>query len=286
MAYDTLRNVTRLFGGGAGLDFGDTWAWDGTSWTQLTPTPSPACRDHSAMAFGQGGRTVLFGGYANCNASPLGYVADTWQGGTASPPLVVSGNSVSPIAEGYAYSPLGTGIFSGGVAPYTASINWGDGTTSTGNISPNPSGGYAVLANKTYLEEGLYTTQITVTDATGAFATAQGSMNVTDAYLAPTGINFTARKKITFNGPVATFTDADPNGVLADYTATVNWGDGTTIACPGTECAISAQPSGAFQVQASHQYVRQGTYSVTIQVRDVGGFSSSVTSTATVNAGD
>ena len=287
MTYDTVRKVTLLFGGGAGEDFGDTWAWDGTNWTQLTATPSPPCRDHSAMAFGQGGQTVLFSGYANCNASPLSYVADTWQGGTASsPPLLVSGSNVSPIAEGYAYSPLGTGSFSGGVAPYTASINWGDGTTSSGNISVNPNGGYYVSAPKAYLEEGLYATQITVTDAAGASATAQGSMNVTDAYLAPTGINFTTRKKTTFNGPVATFTDADPNGVLADYTATVNWGDGTTIACPGTACAISAQPSGAFQVQASHQYVRQGSYSVTIQVRDGGGFSSSVTSTATVNAGD
>lgn len=287
MTYDAVRNVTLLFGGGAGMDFGDTWAWDGTSWTQLTTTPAPACRDHTAMAFGQGGNTVLFGGYVNCAASALGYVVDTWQGGNPpTSPIVVSGANVNPIAEGYAYSPLTTGTFSGGVAPYTASITWGDGTTSSGNISPNPNGGYFVTANKAFLEEGLYTTQITVTDATGASATAQGSMNVTDAYLAPSGINFTTRKRTTFSGPVATFTDADPNGALGDYTATINWGDGTTTACPGAACSISVQPSGAFQVQAGHQYGRQGTYSVTIQVRDNGGFSTTATSTATVLAGD
>jgi Galactose oxidase, central domain len=280
MTFDASRNVTLLFGGGAGADFGDTWAWDGSSWTQLTPPTSPACRDRSAMAFGQGGHTVLFGGYANCNASPLGYVADTWQGATASP-IVVSGGNVSPIAEGYTYSQIVAGTFSGGVAPYAASINWGDGSTSAGSISPNPSGGYYVSATKAFLEEGLYVTQITVTDATGTSATAQGSFNVSDAYLAPSGINFTARKKITFSGPVASFTDADPNGTLTDYAATVNWGDGTT-----TVGTISAQASGPFQVQGAHQYVRQGTYSVTTQVRDSGGFSATATSTATVMAGD
>ena len=32
----------------------------------------------------------------------------------------------------------------------------------------------------------------------------------------------------TFSGTVATFTDADPGGALADFTATINWGDGVT----------------------------------------------------------
>ena len=288
MTYDTVRKVTLLFGGAAGLDLADTWAWDGTNWTELTPTPSPACRDRSAMAFGQGGNTVLFGGYANCNATPLGYVADTWIGSAGPPPgaLIVSGNNVSPVAEGFAYTPLVAATFNGGTAPYGATIDWGDGTTSPGAISNNPSGGYAVAADKTYLEEGLYTTTIRVTDAAGALATGQGSVRVTDSIIAPNGINFTIRKKVAFSGPVATFSDADPNGTLADYSATINWGDGLATACPGAACSISAQASGGFLIQATHAYVKQGTYSVTTQVRDVGGASNSATSTATVTAGD
>jgi len=289
MTYDAVRQVTLLFGGGGNVDVGDTWAWDGTNWTELSPTPSPSCRDYSAMAFGQGGNTVLFGGYANCNASPLGYVADTWIGGSAGPPpapLVVSGNNVNPIAEGFTYAPLWTATFTGGTAPYAASIDWGDGTTSTGAIANNPSGGFAVTSSKTYLEEGLYTTTITVTDASGVQATGQGSMRVTDAIIAPSGINFTARKKVAFSGPVATFSDADPNGTLADYSATINWGDGLATACPGAACSISAQASGGFLIQATHLYVKQGTYAVTTQVRDQGGASNSAVSTATITAGD
>ena len=37
---------------------------------------------------------------------------------------------------------------------------------------------------------------------------------------------FAATTGVPFNGVVATFSDADPNGTASDYTATIVWGDG------------------------------------------------------------
>jgi hypothetical protein len=59
-----------LFGGngmfGAGpMHFDDTWAFDGTSWTQLFPSQQPSPREGPAMAFDAGSATtVLYGGRA------------------------------------------------------------------------------------------------------------------------------------------------------------------------------------------------------------------------------
>jgi len=73
MAYDAAHQRVVLFGGLGGS--GDTWVWDGTTWTQLTPSASPSARYLHAMAYDAARqRVVLFGG------SP-GSVAfgDTWE---------------------------------------------------------------------------------------------------------------------------------------------------------------------------------------------------------------
>jgi hypothetical protein len=67
LAFDSTRGVTVLFGGSpsttGGLPFGDTWEWDGLSWTQRTPPGAPAARSDHVMAFDPvRGTTQLFGG--------------------------------------------------------------------------------------------------------------------------------------------------------------------------------------------------------------------------------
>jgi len=78
MTYDSLRNVTVLFGGGAGNNtyyFTDTWEWNGAAWTQKFPAQSPPGVVGAAMAYDSiRGRSVLFGG-AQYNGSPSG----TWE---------------------------------------------------------------------------------------------------------------------------------------------------------------------------------------------------------------
>jgi cysteine-rich repeat protein len=54
MAYDPLRKRTVLFGGSTGVFgviLGDTWEWDGSTWTQLTPPMSPGQRFLATMNY-------------------------------------------------------------------------------------------------------------------------------------------------------------------------------------------------------------------------------------------
>lgn len=72
MAYDSVRGVTVLFGGSV---LGDTWEWDGSTWSQAQPIGGPPARGQHAMAFdSQRGRAVMFGGDA-----VLGPLQDTWE---------------------------------------------------------------------------------------------------------------------------------------------------------------------------------------------------------------
>lgn len=78
---DSARHKVVLFGGHTyptPLAYGDTWEFDGTTWTERTPRagPSPSARSQTAMAYDVArGRTVLFGGF---DSAVPGYVADTW----------------------------------------------------------------------------------------------------------------------------------------------------------------------------------------------------------------
>jgi hypothetical protein len=75
MAYDTGRQRIVLFGGFSTVGqsaLGDTWEWDGTTWTQCFPSLSPTARGNHAMAYhGPTQSVILFGG-----GSPA--LADTW----------------------------------------------------------------------------------------------------------------------------------------------------------------------------------------------------------------
>jgi hypothetical protein len=60
-----------VFGGGTTAGWlGDTWTWDGTSWTKLNVTgPSPRQTSLATL----NGKILLFGGYDGT------VLADTWQ---------------------------------------------------------------------------------------------------------------------------------------------------------------------------------------------------------------
>jgi hypothetical protein len=82
MAYDAATGTVVLFGGccnRSGRLFGDTWTWDGTTWTRQHPATSPPLRENAVMAYDAAtGTVVLFGGY---DGSPLDGTW-TWDGTT------------------------------------------------------------------------------------------------------------------------------------------------------------------------------------------------------------
>jgi fibronectin type III domain protein/galactose oxidase-like protein len=77
MAFDPATGQLVLFGGAStGTTFNETWTWDGSTWSQRSPTTSPPpARVLASMAFDPAtGQLVLFGGGDSNN----GYLNDTW----------------------------------------------------------------------------------------------------------------------------------------------------------------------------------------------------------------
>ena len=76
MVADAATGTDVLFGGlsSPGSYLGDTWSWNGTSWTNLNPAKSPPPRSAAAATFDAArGVVVLFGGMTGSSN-----LADTW----------------------------------------------------------------------------------------------------------------------------------------------------------------------------------------------------------------
>jgi len=83
LAHDSARGRAVLFGGlndFMGNPVGDTWEWDGATWTQLFPATSPPARDSAGLAFdATRSRVVLFGGWSCPHHGGCTYFGDTWE---------------------------------------------------------------------------------------------------------------------------------------------------------------------------------------------------------------
>ena len=163
-------------------------------------------------------------------------------------------------------------------ANYSALLSWGDGQQSTGTVQFNGSGGFVILGSHTYAEEGSYPLQVFVQSTSGATATANSTAQVADAPLSATGTTINLSQGTTFTGVVATFTDANPNAPLSDFTATITWGNGNIST--GT---VTALGGGNFSVSGTNTYAQSGTFGVNVAIADVGG--STANATTTVNVG-
>jgi sugar lactone lactonase YvrE len=80
MVYDAGTGNVVLFGGyGPGGPangfYNDTWTWDGSNWTQLSPSASPSAREGASIAYdSNSGAVLLFGGLDSNN----NHQKDTW----------------------------------------------------------------------------------------------------------------------------------------------------------------------------------------------------------------
>jgi streptogramin lyase len=196
-------------------------------------------------------------------------------------PLVASGNTITA-TEGTPFTNQIVASFAdtdpnGTLTDYSATINWGDGTTAPGTIVPNGSGGYFVEGLYNYDDEGQYAITVTIQDSGGATNTVNTTANVADAALTATGTTLTPIEGNAFAGVVASFTDANPNAVAADFTATIVWGDGHT-----SSGSIVPNPNGGFDVEGMHTYVDAGHFALSIVINDQGGASAERLSLARV----
>jgi Ca2+-binding RTX toxin-like protein len=71
-------------------------------------------------------------------------------------------------------------------ADFTATISWGDGTTSAGTVAAASGGGFSVDGAHSYAEEGQYTVGVSIDDQGGSTADTSGTATVANASLTPT----------------------------------------------------------------------------------------------------
>ncbi|HEY7309296.1 MAG TPA: putative Ig domain-containing protein [Gemmataceae bacterium] len=76
---------------------------------------------------------------------------------------------------------------------------------------------------------------------------------------------------------VAAFTTPNLNAQAGEYTAVVNWGDGSSADLAGVSGG-----NGSFTVTDDHSYAEKGSYPVSVTITDSAGNSTTVTSTMTV----
>jgi hypothetical protein len=81
----------------------------------------------------------------------------------------------------------------------------------------------------------------------------------------------------------ATFTDHDGQATVGEYTATIDWGDGTP---PTTGASITPNPGGSFSVRSPHAYADEGNYQATVTITDTDNAFNAATVTTPVTVTD
>jgi hypothetical protein len=84
---------------------------------------------------------------------------------------------------------------------------------------------------------------------------------------------------MAFTTAVATFTDANASAPVTDFTSTISWGDGQT-----SQGTVTGNASQGFTVTGTHTYAMEGPYSISVQIRDVGG--STATASRSISVAD
>jgi len=240
---------------------------------------------------GSNGNFVVSGShtYANGGSDTLTVtVADDTPGtasitGTGSATINFQGHMVLTSAtEGTALpnnTPVATFTDSNGgdtPASFSAQIDWGDGTTTSGTVSGG-AGTFTVAGGHTYADEGSDTATVTVTHTSDmATSTVSGSVAVQEAdSLTPHASTFGAVAGQNFNGPVATFGDSYTGNVPGDFIAAIDWGDGTS------STGTVSGGNGTFTVSGSHTYAAPGQDTVTVVLNDDAPGTAMATSSST-----
>ena len=206
--------------------------------------------------------------------------------------LTGSTTGIGPLTatEGKAFSGAVANFVDGNptelLTDFAVTINWGDGTdATTGTVSqPTAGGPYVISGSHVYSRFGTFTISTAINDDAGGSTSATLPITVADAAIQAAGFEFLQGSEgVAFTQPVATFLDANPLGLITDFTAQISWGDGTTSA--GT----ITQPDPAvsdFEVAGNHVYQTQLTpYLATITITSLGGVTQTVTSTISIPNG-
>jgi hypothetical protein len=151
---------------------------------------------------------------------------------------------------------------------FGVTITWGDGKTSAGTVSGS-AGAYTISGAHAYIDEGSFSFSVAITETDGEIpaphANTSSSATIAEGdVMTPSAKTVTAKHTVSFSKVVAGFTDVMHN-VAADFTAVINWGDGTA-----TSTGKEGGTKSTFTITGTHKYATAGTFTITVIAADVG----------------
>jgi len=199
--------------------------------------------------------------------------------------------------------PAGAELTGGAPTPgeYSATVDLGDGAVAlpASAITYNAGSGVFTVtldavtaASHVFTEEGSFSVSVVISHGTSTPVTVTNTAVISDPAVVGTGgFTFIVAEGATVASQtaqtLATFTDpGDPTGTVeaqSDYSASINWGDGTAIGTRTVANGGITFSGGVFTVNGRHQYAEEGTYTITIVLHHDAAPDTTVTSTATVS---
>jgi hypothetical protein len=168
---------------------------------------------------------------------------------------------------------------------FTAWITWGDQLIGEGVVSGS-AGAFSISGSHTYDLSGPLTASVAISEFawpppsySPTLLKAAGTVVVTreaqppgppppggDALSDPTLQLTSATVDVPVTGVIATFTDSNPSAITSDFTALINWGDGTQSA------GVVSRSANTFSVSApagGHTFVRRGSTTVSAHLTEI-----------------
>lgn len=193
----------------------------------------------------------------------------------------------------HGFSAVGGREFSGVVAQYTgvatdlldrysATVNWGDGTSSEAHLVVVDAKTVNVIASHVYAKPGYFDYSVNIAEADASFGAIVPLLLINDRYPGVTSnmvfgratvaagavvgdiIDQTLTCGVPTSQVVARFTFGDSTDDVQHYRATIDFGDGR----PATEATLLADGQGGFAVRASAVALQEGYQPLTVRIYD------------------
>ena len=168
-----------------------------------------------------------------------------------------------------------------GTNSYTATIDWGDGTTNEGKVTytgekKSDRRIYNVTGSHTWAKAGKYIVTVKV-EGPGGQGVSKPTATVAEAPISLTVAVPNVVEGGTVNGQVATITTQNTAASAGSFSATINWGDGATTA--GT---IAKTGNTTFGVSGTHTYGEEGQVTVVVTASSAGGSTATAQQVVTI----
>ena len=219
-----------------GGDWGD---WFSPS---VVPPPNPTPQIQSA--FGTAGATPNLGVELR-RLDVLGFTLNPLNA-----PVVTAGADQTAVEGASKSIDLGSFTDPDG-APWGVVVNWGDSSSTSFFLN---SAGALGSQSHTYAEEGNYMVTETVTDFTSQSQAKTFQVNVSDPDVSASGQSVSAVEGASTSALVATFTDPGGPESIGNYSADINWGDGSATQVGAGAITLNGS---TFEVRGTHTYAEE-----------------------------